>query len=144
MDWNELLKATTDSETGKFIASDLVKVLGAVAVAAAALWRYFRTEKQKQARNASNLIVKLSRDDKNLAAMRMIDWDRGIFSVKDAGIWKTMRYNHATTIPPGNTRAGKFSVLEALRIHTDSTVFEPEEQIIRDVFLTIILVILKE
>jgi hypothetical protein len=118
-----------DSETSKFIASDLVKVIGAIALAVTALWRYFRTEKQKQARSASDLITKLSMDDKNFAAMRMIDWDRGEFSVKVAGGWKTIKYNHDS---PGSTDS--FSVVEALRPHTDSTVFQPEEQIIRDVF----------
>ena len=131
MNLDDLLKRIMDSETSKFIASDLVKVI-AIALAVTALWRYFRTEKQKQARSASDLITKLSMDDKNFAAMRMIDWDRGEFSVKVAGGWKTIKYNHDS---PGSTDS--FSVVEALRPHTDSTVFQLKNRLY-ETFLTTI------
>jgi hypothetical protein len=103
----------------RILGSEQIKVIGAVIVSVAALWRFFRTESQKQARNASSLIEKFAKDDKNFAAVRMIDWEEGHFSVKVAGVWKSVPYTSN-------------SYIKALRT-TETIEFEDNEQIIRDV-----------
>jgi hypothetical protein len=80
----------------QFIGSEQIKAIGAVLVATAALWRFFRSENQKQARNASSLIERFSKNDMNLAAMRMIDWEDGKFHVRTGGTWKDGKYDPDT------------------------------------------------
>ena len=102
-----------------FIGGEQIKAIGAVLVASAALWRFFRSENQKQARNASSLIERFSKNGMNLAAMRMIDWEDGGFHVRIGGVWKEIKYDSSV-------------FTKALRT-TDTFNFGEDEQIIRDV-----------